>query len=500
MRNIKTKLIIAFGTTITVLLLVMVLKSLYSKKAEKIQNEIDVRIEPAIEILDAYRSYNNELYLISLNKISTAKSDKLTNRMKIITEVELPHLNKMAFDLVATFHTDNPEFSAFSKIIGITDNAIINVKDMFIILQTKNDYAKIEKLTVSSSLLRDKIALQFNEIDHLVSALQFDFNQENKIKRAELSKQLVNLNKIIILSGTVAILISLLVAYRTIRSIVNPIKILQEGAKRISEGDYNYRVALNGKDELNELGDTFNTMADSLSNSFEHINSKNKELEQFVYIASHDLQEPLRTISSFSQLLDKQYNGQLDETGNQSLHFISQATSRMQYLVKDLMDYSRLGSDKYTELIDCDELLLGVQNDLSELVKDTKTNLVINKLPEVSGYKTSLGLLFQNLINNAMKFQNPGVKPTVEVFMMEDPVFWKFGIKDNGIGIAPQHQEKIFSIFKRLHTKKAYEGTGIGLAHCLKIVEMHGGSIHVESEINKGSTFYFTLAKKLLDG
>ncbi|MRH99682.1 HAMP domain-containing protein [Kriegella sp. EG-1] len=497
MNNIKSKLILAFGTTITVLLLVMVLKSLYSKKSEKIQEIIDVRIEPALEILHEYRSFNNELYLIAINKISSAKNEKLTNRMKVITEVELPHLNKMAFDLIATFPQENPEFYAFSQIIGTTDNAIHNVEDMFIILQTKNDYEKIEKLNVSSTL-NDKIALQFAEIDHLVAALQLQFNQENKSKRTELNRQLANLNKIIIISSTIAILISLFVAYKTIQSIVKPIKILQEGAKRISEGDYKYRVMLNGKDELNELGDNFNSMADSLSTSFENINSKNKELEQFVYIASHDLQEPLRTISSFSKLL-KQYHGKLDDTGNQSLHFIAQATSRMQYLVKDLMDYSRLGSDKSLEQIDCEELLIGVQSDLSELIKETNTKLIIKNLPKVSGYKTSLGLLFQNLINNAMKFQNAGVKPIVEVFTEEDPNFWKFGIKDNGIGIAPQHQEKIFSIFKRLHTKKAYEGTGIGLAHCQKIVELHGGTIRVESEIDHGSTFYFTLAKKLLE-
>ncbi|MBM1107317.1 HAMP domain-containing protein [Aurantibacter crassamenti] len=495
MNTIKSKLILAFGTTITVLLLVMVLKSQYSKKSETIQEVIDFRIEPALEILHEYRTFNNELFLIALNKISSTKSDKITNRMKVITEVELPHLNNRAFDLIATFPPDDPEFSSFSKIISTSDNAIINVKDMFIILQTNNDYAKIEKLNVSSTLLKDKIALQFSEIDHLVSALQINFNLESKTKKTELNRQLINLNKIIVISSTVAILISVLVAFKTIHSIVKPIKILQDGAKRISKGDYEHRVTLNGKDELNELGDNFNNMANSLSRSFENINSKNKELEQFVYIASHDLQEPLRTISSFSKILTEQYKGQLDDTGEHSLRFISEATSRMQFLVKDLMDYSRLGNDKSLETINCDELILGVQTDLSELIKDTNTDLIFNELPNINGYKTALRLLFQNLINNAMKFQKKGVKPIVEIFYEDDQNFWKFGVKDNGIGIAPEHQSKIFSIFKRLHTNKEYQGTGIGLAHCQKIIEMHKGRIWVESQKNQGSTFYFTLAK-----
>ena len=167
----------------------------------------------------------------------------------------------------------------------------------------------------------------------------------------------------------------------------------------------------------------------------------------------------------------------------------------MHCLVKDLMDYSRLGSDKDIELVDCKNLVLGVKDDLSKLIEDKGGQLVIGELPKVHGYKTSLRLLFQNLINNAMKFQNPDISPLVEIFYKENKNFWEFGVKDNGIGIEDQHKEKIFSIFKRLHSRNEYEGTGIGLAHCQKITEMHGGTIRVTSEPNKGSTFYFTLAK-----
>lgn len=473
----------------------MLLNSEYSKKSAGTNKQLESKIEPALNILNNYHSYNEELFLLSLNKITTNQSALITNRMKIITEVELPNLDLETLALISNLSLDDPKQTNFKNILSLSEDYSVLVKDLYALLPTKNDYSNTEKLKKATDILNYHLSIKSNELEYAIATLQLDLNEESRSLRAELRDQLNNLSRIILITSTIAILLSHFVAFKTIRSIVRPIEILKEGAKRISEGDYKHRVRLKGKDELTMLGNKFNEMAASLGKSFDSIKRKNKELEQFVYIASHDLQEPLRTITSFTELLSGHFKGKLNETGDEYIRFIVQATTRMHCLVKDLMDYSRLGSDKDIELVDCKNLVLGVKDDLSKLIEDKGGQLVIGELPKVHGYKTSLRLLFQNLINNAMKFQNPDISPLVEIFYKENKNFWEFGVKDNGIGIEDQHKEKIFSIFKRLHSRNEYEGTGIGLAHCQKITEMHGGTIRVTSEPNKGSTFYFTLAK-----
>ena len=234
----------------------------------------------------------------------------------------------------------------------------------------------------------------------------------------------------------------------------------------------------------------------------EELEIQNKEMEQFAYIASHDLQEPLNTISSFINLLSEDYNDAFDDVGKQSLYFIANASKRMKVLITSLLEYSRLGRDKIFEKVSCNTLLENLQKDLSQLIKTSNTKLTVTTLPSVQGNPTELGLLFQNLISNAIKFMPEDRTPEISVSCQkivqpqEDGAgesFWKFTVTDNGIGIAAKHQEKIFAIFQRLHSKDTYKGTGIGLAHCKKIVEAHGGVIGVVSKENKGSAFWFTI-------
>lgn len=229
----------------------------------------------------------------------------------------------------------------------------------------------------------------------------------------------------------------------------------------------------------------------------QQLQNKNKELEQFIYVASHDLQEPLRTITSFSELLLVKYKDQFDETGKKSLRFILEATGRMSQLIKGLLDYGRLGNSNEVEEIDCNMLIGELKNDLAVTLKDSNTQVEFNTLPVIRGYKVELRLLFQNLISNAMKFRKADVIPKIEINSISKKDEVVFGIKDNGIGIAKEHQERIFEIFQRLHNRTEYEGTGIGLAHCRKIVELHGGRIWVESEMGNGSSFYFTIPKSI---
>lgn len=221
---------------------------------------------------------------------------------------------------------------------------------------------------------------------------------------------------------------------------------------------------------------------------------KNKELEQFAYVASHDLQEPLRTTSSFVQLLRKQYYGRLDDNADRYIDYVIQASDRMKTLIKDLLDYSRIGREKKFEPVDCNVAFEEVMADLAKVIKENKTVITAGKLPIVNAFPTELKLLFQNLISNSIKFHKQGIAPFIEISAAREIGHWHFRFRDNGIGIEKQYQQRIFIIFQRLHNRSVYEGSGIGLAHCKKIVELHGGTIWVESEAGKGSTFHFTLA------
>ncbi len=223
------------------------------------------------------------------------------------------------------------------------------------------------------------------------------------------------------------------------------------------------------------------------------LEQKNQELEQFSYITSHDLQEPLRTIAAFSDILYEEYNDQLDDNAKQLFLFIKKATSRMSSLIKNLLDYSRLGRQREISKVNCNLLVSDIIEDLNSSIKQNKATVEYSDLPIIDAYPTELRLLFQNLISNAIKFSKKDVPPQVSIKAKKKNHAWKFYVKDNGIGIPEQFQKKIFSIFQRLHSENEYEGTGIGLAHCHKIVGMHGGEIGVKSKPGKGSTFFFTI-------
>lgn len=224
---------------------------------------------------------------------------------------------------------------------------------------------------------------------------------------------------------------------------------------------------------------------------------QNKELEQFTYLASHDLQEPLRTLISFSGLIKEEYSGKIDEEFNQYIDFIYQSATRMQDLVKGLMDYSRIGKEKELTLIDCNKVLQEVLSDMSMVIKDKNAHIIVNKLPTIYAYPTELRLILQNLISNSLKFTKAGSTPEINISATEINDKWLFSIKDNGIGIDEKNLGKIFNIFKRLHNRNEYEGTGIGLSHCEKIIDLHGGKIWVDSKLGEGSNFNFTIPKNI---
>ena len=223
---------------------------------------------------------------------------------------------------------------------------------------------------------------------------------------------------------------------------------------------------------------------------------KNREIEQFAYIASHDLQEPLRTTSSFVKLLQKQYEGNFDQKADVYFTYILEASERMKMLIKNLLDYSRIGNKMELEPVDCDKMLSNVVADLGIAIRESGAEVTYEPLPVINGYATELKQLFQNLITNAIKFTKKERLPEINISVQKKRGHWQFACKDNGIGMEEIYYEKIFVIFQRLHTQTEYKGSGIGLSHCKKIVELHKGKIWVESRPGEGSTFYFTIPWK----
>jgi PAS domain S-box-containing protein len=226
----------------------------------------------------------------------------------------------------------------------------------------------------------------------------------------------------------------------------------------------------------------------------EQLELRNMELEQFTYIASHDLQEPLRSITSLVEILTEEYNGRLNENADKYLRFITQSSNRMSQLIIALLDHSRIGKERVPEKVDCNEVIEAVKADLRKAIEESKARVTVKDLPILNAYPVELKLLFQNLLSNAIKFKKPDQSPKIHISACKIDDGWLFSCCDNGIGMEDRYKEKIFEIFQRLHSKQLYEGTGIGLAHCKKIVTLHNGKIWVESAPGKGSQFYFTIS------
>jgi light-regulated signal transduction histidine kinase (bacteriophytochrome) len=225
----------------------------------------------------------------------------------------------------------------------------------------------------------------------------------------------------------------------------------------------------------------------------EELARSNEELEQFAYVSSHDLQEPLRMITSYLQLLQRKYQGNLDDKADKYIHFAVDGASRMQNLINDILEYSRVTrTSREPKFTNCKFILNQALAGLKVVIKENKATISHDTLPDIMVDPTQLVQVLQNLILNGIKFHGEET-PKIHITAEKKASEWVFSVHDNGIGIDPQYSEKIFEVFKRLHTRERYPGTEIGLAVCKKIIERQGGHIWVESELGKSSTFYFTL-------
>lgn len=288
---------------------------------------------------------------------------------------------------------------------------------------------------------------------------------------------------------------------RSINNLSDKLQATTTFAKEV--GKRNFKVPYKPLSDEDTLGKALLSMRDNLRKGEialaaqnTELETKNKELEQFAYVASHDLQEPLRTISGFAELFQKKYKGNLDESADKYLDYIVSSSSRMKVLITDLLEYSRIGRNREIESVDCNMVLMDVLLDLDAAIKETHADIRSDHLPMVMGYSMEIKQLFQNLIFNAIKFRKKDVNPSIRISATREHDYFHFAISDNGIGIAKEHHERIFIIFQRLHNRSAYEGSGIGLSHCKKIIDLHKGRIWLESEPGEGTTFNFTIQQQ----
>lgn len=285
-----------------------------------------------------------------------------------------------------------------------------------------------------------------------------------------------------------------------------PINILTNATLKLTEGNLEYRARIPRNDEFGKLADSFNTMAEELArviNDHQRAEEKlthyaaelkrsNEELQHFAYIASHDLQEPLRMISSYLQLIERRYKNRLDTDADEFIAFAVDGANRLQTMINALLEYSRIETHgKPFELVDCNFVLKQALANLKIAIGESGAVITSDSLPSVMSDGSQLVQVFQNLIGNAVKFRSD--KPShVHISARRDVNEWLFSVQDNGVGIEPEYKERIFTIFKRLHGRE-YPGIGLGLSICKKIVTRHGGRIWVESEHQSCSTFYFTI-------
>ncbi|MFF7340797.1 CHASE3 domain-containing protein [Streptomyces sp. NPDC008163] len=312
--------------------------------------------------------------------------------------------------------------------------------------------------------------------------------------------------------GTIALLLLVLAAlvFEGLRRGINrPLDQLGADARAIAAGDFDHPITPTGPADLRHLSSEIDRMRRRLVRELAFteearlrldaqaadLQRSNAELEQFAYVASHDLQEPLRKVSSFTQLLQRRYGSQLDERADQYIDFAVDGANRMQTLISDLLNFSRVGRvHNAHESIDLSAVLDDTLSALSVAIEETGATITHDPLPTLVADSSQMAMLWQNLIGNSVKFHRPGEAPSIHIGAAPEGGLWRFTVTDNGIGIPAEYAEKVFVIFQRLHTKDAYSGSGIGLAMCKKIVDFHGGTIAVDPEYRGGTRMSFTLA------
>jgi signal transduction histidine kinase len=349
---------------------------------------------------------------------------------------------------------------------------------------------------------------RFDAIRRALASLQGYLGQRLSSSRRQLDDDARALRVVLLVAGGL-ILASVLAAGFVLRGIITrPLARLGADASRVAGGDFDVPLRSDsGAREIAQLAAEFDVMRQRIlaelarvraaRATLEHqtleLQRSNSDLEQFAYVASHDLQEPLRKVASFCQALEQRYRGQLDERADQYIEFAVDGARRMQVLINDLLEFSRVGRGGAARArVELEDVLEEARRSLSAPLRDAGATIEHDPLPSVCGERSLLVSLLQNLLANAVKFR--GAEPlVVRLAASREGEMWELSCADNGIGVEPQYAERIFVIFQRLHSKEAYEGTGIGLALCRKIVEYHGGRIWLDINYHGGACIRFTL-------
>jgi signal transduction histidine kinase len=331
-----------------------------------------------------------------------------------------------------------------------------------------------------------------------------DWGMIAKIDSAEADEPLWRLGRWTIIPAMIVLLLGAVGSYVLARHFTRPIQELADTAATVASGDLNARATVHTHDELEALAQRFNEMTEKLAEShatLEHqveertaeLNRSNRELEQFAYVASHDLQEPLRAVAGYCQLLKRRYIEKLDGDAREFLEYAVDGAERMRALIDGLLDYSRVQTQgRPFADVDCESVLDWALRNLEASLVESGAQVTRSAMPVLFGDDGQLARLMQNLIGNAIKYR--GEKPPeIRIEAQERDDEWVISVADNGIGIDPKHFDRVFAIFQRLHTREEYPGTGIGLAVCKRIVERHNGRMWVESEVGRGSVFFFTI-------
>lgn len=348
----------------------------------------------------------------------------------------------------------------------------------------------------------------FDTVRISLGRLQKALEAKDSQTRDRLEGAASNLELLLIVAAVLILGGVLGAGYLLRQTITRPLASLGAEARRVAGGEFSRPLQVaSGPREITAVGIEIDAMRERIVEELASVQAahrrveeqahelqrSNAELEQFAYVASHDLQEPLRKIASFCQALQTRYRGQLDERADQYIDFAVDGAKRMQTLINDLLAFSRAGrSGREQTLVDLNEALADAQASLAGTLESSQAKIAVAALPTVRGDRGQLASLFQNLIANALKFRGADA-PAVHITVDRDNGKWEISCLDNGIGIDPEYAERIFLIFQRLHSREAYEGTGIGLALCRKIVEYHGGRIWLDTDYSDGACFHFTL-------
>ncbi|MBI5249804.1 MAG: HAMP domain-containing protein [Desulfomonile tiedjei] len=365
-------------------------------------------------------------------------------------------------------------------------------------------FSKLASPSLDSPAVKDKLQ---GMLTRRLSSLVDDSSQLNRATQQTLAGEQRVLH---IMTGSGVGLLVLMVfsyIYFMTTSVLRPLARVLRGVQLLSAGDFNHRIHFEHSDEFGTLADTFNRMTERLRESYDSLKNEiaeraraeqdlirsNVDLEQFAYVASHDLQEPLRNVAGSLQLLEKKYKDKLDADAHRYIQYAVEGAVRMNALIQDLLTFSRVGTrGKPPQPTDCAQILDQALKNLKTRISQAAATITHGPLPTIFSDDTQLLQVFQNLIANAIKFRSDK-PPKVHVSAIKDDHGWIFSVEDNGIGIESRHLDRIFEIFQRLHKQTEYDGTGIGLAITKKIVERHRGRIWVESEVGVGTTFHFKI-------